>query len=154
MHRPVTPPAPRSRRKGGAAVELALILPILVTLVLGAIDFGRFVSLYIAVANAARAGAQYGAMNNYSSSTLGTETTSGTWKYNVAQAAKNEIANQYASSGLTVTVATPTADGNGVRHAKVTAKYTFTTLINWNWTGLNLPHSMDLTQQAELPIVR
>ena len=154
MYRPVTASSRTRRRKGGAAGEMAIILPLLVTLLLAAADFGRFASLYIALANAARAGAQYGAMNNYSSSTLGTETTSGTWKYNVAQAAKNEIANQYASSGLTVTVATPTADGNGVRHAKVTAKYTFTTLINWNWTGLNLPHSMDLTQQAELPIVR
>jgi Flp pilus assembly protein TadG len=44
----------RSRR-GAAAVEFALILPLLVTLVLACVDFGQFAYNYIAVTNAARA---------------------------------------------------------------------------------------------------
>ena len=42
-----------------------MVLPVLVTLALGSIDFGRFAYNYIAVNNAARAGAAYGVMNSY-----------------------------------------------------------------------------------------
>ena len=37
------------RRRGAAAAELAILLPVLVTIVLGCVDFGRFVYNYIAV---------------------------------------------------------------------------------------------------------
>jgi len=40
--------------------ELALALPVLVLLLLAAADFGRLFYMWIAVNNAARAGAQYG----------------------------------------------------------------------------------------------
>jgi Flp pilus assembly protein TadG len=140
----------RGRRRGAAATELALILPLLVTLVLAAVDYGRFVSLYISLANAARAGAQYGAMNNFSSS------TQSTWTGNVQAAAVNEISGQYSgfsSSNVTVTPSA-TFDANGVRNVTVTATYPFTTLINWQWTGLGLPHTMTISQQAQLPMIR
>jgi Flp pilus assembly protein TadG len=45
------------RRRGAAAAELAMILPLMLILVLGCVDFGRFAYSYIAVTNAARAGA-------------------------------------------------------------------------------------------------
>src|SRR5438132_3408386 len=105
-----------SCRKAVAAAELALILPLLVTLVLGAVDFGRFAFNYIAVTNAARAGASYGIMNNYTASTLTT------WKANVRQAAKDEMTQQVGSgniSNLTVTVPDPTIDANGLRRLQV-----------------------------------
>ena len=51
------------RRRGGSAVELAIILPIFATLVLATVDFGRFAYNYIAVTNAARAGAAWVMMN-------------------------------------------------------------------------------------------
>jgi Flp pilus assembly protein TadG len=41
-------------------IELALALPVLVLLLLAAADFGRLFYFWIAVNNAARAGAQYG----------------------------------------------------------------------------------------------
>ncbi len=49
--------------RGVAAVELALLLPLLLLIVLGCIDFGRFAHGYFAVTNAARAGAGYGMMH-------------------------------------------------------------------------------------------
>ncbi len=52
----------RSQR-GSSLVELAIVIPFLVLLALGAIDFGRAFYLSIEVANAARAGAQYGVKN-------------------------------------------------------------------------------------------
>jgi Flp pilus assembly protein TadG len=48
---------------GSALVELALSVPILLMLLLGAVEFGRFAYLWIEVTNAARAAAQYAATN-------------------------------------------------------------------------------------------
>ena len=50
-------------RRGHAAVEFALILPLLVTIIFACIDLGRFAHTYIAVTNAARAGAGFGSSN-------------------------------------------------------------------------------------------
>jgi Flp pilus assembly protein TadG len=48
------------RSRGQSMAELALALPVLILLFLAAIDFGRAFYVWIAVNNAARAGAQYG----------------------------------------------------------------------------------------------
>jgi Flp pilus assembly protein TadG len=48
---------------GQSLVELALILPLLLLLLVGIIEIGRFSYYSILVANAARAGAQYGAQS-------------------------------------------------------------------------------------------
>jgi Flp pilus assembly protein TadG len=48
---------------GQSILELALVLPILLLLLVGAIEVGRFAYYSILVGNAARAGAQYGAQN-------------------------------------------------------------------------------------------
>jgi Flp pilus assembly protein TadG len=44
-------------------VEFAIVLPFLALLLIGLIDFGRYMYAGIVVANAARAGVQYGAQN-------------------------------------------------------------------------------------------
>ncbi|CAN5716335.1 hypothetical protein BH23PLA1_BH23PLA1_28640 [soil metagenome] len=49
----------RTRRRGAAAVEMALLLPILTTLLLIAVDFCRLFYHYTIVANCARNGAMY-----------------------------------------------------------------------------------------------
>jgi len=140
------------RARGGAtAVELAILLPVLVTLVLGCADLGRFAYNYIAVANAARAGASQGSMNNYTSSTLAS------WKASVVQAAKDEMTQQVGAaniSNLVVTVPDPTQDANGLRRIRVTVSYPFTTIVDWRWTGLGLPHTLTLQQQAEMRMIR
>ena len=46
--------------QGGAMVELAVVLPVLVLIAIGVMDYGRVYFTSIAVANAARAGAEYG----------------------------------------------------------------------------------------------
>src|SRR4029077_4635128 len=48
---------------GQSLVELALLTPILLLLVIGTVEMGRYAYLAIMVANAARAGADYGAQN-------------------------------------------------------------------------------------------
>ena len=46
------------RRAGAAAVELALVSPLLIVIVLGAIDVGQFVNVGQVVSNASRQGAR------------------------------------------------------------------------------------------------
>src|SRR3954454_22163998 len=100
---------PSRRRRGAAATELALILPVLMMIVFGCVDFGRFAYDLIAVTNAARAGAAYGIMNNYSTSTRAT------WNSNVVKAAKAEMAGQdgYSAPKINVPAPTTTVDANG-----------------------------------------
>jgi Flp pilus assembly protein TadG len=54
----------RSRRddRGAAAVEFALVLPVLIMLIFGIIDFGRMLSAKITVTEAAREGARAAAL--------------------------------------------------------------------------------------------
>jgi Flp pilus assembly protein TadG len=53
-----------SRNESGQAlVEVAILLPVFILLLVGAIDFGRFAYDGILIGNAARAGVQYGALN-------------------------------------------------------------------------------------------
>ncbi len=53
---------PRSRRRAAVVVELALILPVLLILVLGAIDLGRVAYDQMILTNAARLGANFGSL--------------------------------------------------------------------------------------------
>ncbi|HEY0394560.1 MAG TPA: TadE/TadG family type IV pilus assembly protein [Candidatus Elarobacter sp.] len=55
--------AVRRADRGQAIAELALIAPLLILLVIGLIEVGRFAELSILVGNASRAGVQYGAQN-------------------------------------------------------------------------------------------
>ncbi len=71
------------REAGAAAVELAVALPVLLLLLIGVAEFGRIHFATIAVANAARAGAQYGAQSTVTSADIA----------GMNQAALNEAAN-------------------------------------------------------------
>ena len=56
--------SPRRRSSAGqSVVELALILPVLFLLIAGAADLGRIFFSYVSLANAAKEGAFYGAIN-------------------------------------------------------------------------------------------
>jgi Flp pilus assembly protein TadG len=57
-------PGPIGSERGDSLVELALLLPILTMLLVGTVDLGRLAYMSIEVANAARAGVQYGQQNS------------------------------------------------------------------------------------------
>ncbi len=54
----------RSKERGQSLVELALILPVLILVLLGILDFGRAFYAYNAISNAAREGARYGTVHH------------------------------------------------------------------------------------------
>ena len=56
--------ARRRSERGAALIELAVALPVLAIVLVGAIDFGRVFRLAMIVENAARAGAMYGAQDS------------------------------------------------------------------------------------------
>lgn len=95
------------RDRGAVAVELALILPILLLVVFGVIDFGRMLNAQIQLTQAAREGARWAA--------LGQSNVSG----RVTAAAPG--LSPAPSSSVTACPANPTIGQN----ATVTASYTF-----------------------------
>ena len=143
----LTPAGRRARvRKGASASELAFILPVLVTLALGCVDFGRFAYHYIAVTNAVRAGAEYAVMNPYVSS------NQGAWTAQIQSTAQAEMTNQTgcATSNLTTAVTT-TLEASGLRRVRVVGTYaSFQTLISWP----GIPSTLTLRASVEMRVIR
>jgi Flp pilus assembly protein TadG len=117
---------PHAHRSGAAAVEFAVVLPLLVLLVFGCVDMGRSIGAYIIVSNAARVGAEYGATHGYSALTYAS------WQNQVIANATQEMqgtGGSFDPNRLTITVtATPTT-GNLYR-TKVVASYRFDMLTS------------------------
>jgi Flp pilus assembly protein TadG len=136
----------RQPRRGATATELAVILPLLITIVLGCVDFGRFAYTYIAVTNAARAGATWGMMNPVSP----------TWQSSVQQVAQAEMSSQpgFQSSDWTANVSTPVSLAGGTQGFTVTASYVFNTIVTWNVSGYGIPSALTLTQSVTMCVIR
>jgi Flp pilus assembly protein TadG len=137
-----------ARRRGVAATELGLVLPLLMMIVLGAIDFGRFAYAYIAVTNAARAGAGFGILHPY------TATSESTWRANVRSAAVDELRTVIDGSTFTdddVTVTTSRViESDGLQRITVTVAFPFQTLVPWP----GIPNRVPLTRPIVMRVIR
>jgi Flp pilus assembly protein TadG len=120
-------------RRATAATELALVLPLLLTLILGCVDFGRIAYTYCAVSNASREGAEYGATHNF------TAYTRATWQTRLQQAVTAEMSAVpgFDASQLQVNVST-TSDAYGLFRVTVEVEYPFTTVVPWPGTSQNV----------------
>jgi Flp pilus assembly protein TadG len=76
------------RERGQSVVEIAMLTPLLLLLLVGTIEIGRFAYYGIEVSNAARAGVQYGAQSLADSRDVG----------GITQAAKNDAPEVAAMS--------------------------------------------------------
>jgi Flp pilus assembly protein TadG len=134
------------KRHGGVLIEFALVLPVMITLVLAAIDFGRFAYFHMAVTNSARVGAGYGMMHPY------TSTTQATWQANIRDAVKNEMQGvpSYSDNLLTMTTPQVTTDGDGQKRVRIQVQYPFHTLIHWPF----IPSSFTLQRAVEMRFIR
>ena len=140
-------PSPHRRRlrKGAAAVEFAFVLPVLVTILIGATDFGRCYYSAIAVTNAARSGAAYASMNS------STASSQSALLAGVTSAVTDELSQSSAidTSKVTVTIST-TTEASGLTRTSVQVTYPFTTIVNWSY----IPSSFNLTQAVVLRGIR
>ncbi len=132
------------RRRGVAAVELALILIPLMTFVLAAIDFGRFAHGYIAVTNAARVGAGFASMHGV------TTTTRPVWELRTREAVLTELGDTFGADFDEEDVTMPppviSVDPDGLRRVRVEVSYPFETLVNWlgMWQNITLRRTVEM----------
>ncbi|WP_439629971.1 TadE/TadG family type IV pilus assembly protein [Gemmata sp.] len=131
-------------RRAVAAAELALVLPLLVVLIGGCVDFGRFSHVNITVTNAARAGAEFGGTHPCTAATLDL------WEQNVRRAVADEMGGlkHFDPAHLTVTVARVTA-GDAPR-VEVDVSYPFETVGRWP----GLPARLTLRRVVAVPMSR
>ena len=97
--RPERPERPGGRGHGQALVEFAIILPVLVLIVLGAVDFGRVLFSWIEVQNASREAAAYAILNPTDSSGI-----------RVHAQQETSVQSQRGEGGLTITVTCQRSD--------------------------------------------
>jgi len=131
----------RAREKGSAVLEFALLGTLFVTLLAGAMEFSRLFFATIEVANAARAGAQYGIQSSANSSDITGMQTAAT---NDAPDVAGLTAT--ASQFCTCSDGTSTACGSGGcsskrTYVKVVTNATFTTLGTYPLIPNSIPIS-------------
>lgn len=145
--RPVLRSQARKNRRAAAALELALILPLFVTIVLASVDFGRFAYMYLSAINASRAAAGLATSTAYSAGSLLN------WQRAVRDAVRDEMSQQQGFDATRLTIGTPvvsTEPSTGFRRVAVTVTYRFETIVNWPL----LPSQFDLVQTVEMRQVR
>ncbi|GBD35585.1 hypothetical protein HRbin36_00698 [bacterium HR36] len=126
----------RASRKAAAAVELALLLPIIMFLFVAALDYGRISYYSQILANCARSGALY-ASDPYAP-------TAARYR-SVAEAALAEATDLTPKPTITWYYE---PGSNGRTYVVVTAAWTFQTLISYP----GIPHTVALQRIVRMPL--
>jgi|ERR1035438_1639482 Flp pilus assembly protein TadG len=137
---------------GASILELALVTPILLLLLFGAVDFGRAYYVGLEVANAAHAGAEYGSQNP--SNTAGitaaaTQSAPNLTRLTVAAPTWgcecSDGSSYSANCAVTLTcVANANRGSNVVHRVQVTTSTVYNTLVPWPF----IPTSITLSNTA------
>jgi Flp pilus assembly protein TadG len=115
-----------SNRRGGAALELALTLPVLLLLAFGCVDMGRAASAHLIVCNAARTGADYGATRAV------TTISRAAWEDSIRTEVETEMLGIPSFNDANLTVNIETVAGHfDLDHVIVTVQYNFQTITGW-----------------------
>ena len=130
-----------NHRRGAAAVEFAIALPILMLLAIGSVDFGRIPYFHQVVANAARTGAETGATHQF------TTFTRATWESEIQDAVLAEMQNipHFDSSTMTYQLTT-TVNSDGLNRIVVEVSYPFTSLV----TLPGIPSQVQMHKRVEV----
>ncbi len=135
-----TRPIRRSRERGAAVVEFALVLPLLLMLVLGAIDWGWYFYTREVVTNAAREGARAGSV-----SAVGTDAIT------AASSAATTYLSNLSLTGGSVNATTPDVTvGATVTHTvRVVVTFPASSLTGFTLPGFTslVPSSITATAQ-------
>lgn len=131
------PPAslPRERRRGVAAVELAVLLPLLFFLFAVSLDYCRIFYYSVAVSNCARNGAAYGSTDYARARDI----------VGIQAAAQADGRFNLDPQLLRVT---PTTD-NALSYVQVTVTYPFTPITHFP----GIPRQTNLSRTVRIPVV-
>jgi Flp pilus assembly protein TadG len=140
FRRPVRPGRPNRPDRGAVAVEFALLLPVLLLLLFGIIDFGRALNAQITLTQAVREGARLASVGATSTSVV---------------SRTQDAATGLSPVTVTVTSSCPAGAGTGV-DAVVQASYpfSFATPIGAIAGMFGTPtfgSSLTLTAQGDMP---
>lgn len=113
----------RESDRGAAAVEFALVVPLLLTLVFGIVEFGRIYNIQTSITAAAREGARVMALQNDSTA---------------ATAAAQTSAQPYVITGSEVSVGTCPDPNTTNAIVKVTVTYPVNLLTGWFGKSITL----------------
>jgi hypothetical protein len=127
----------RQRSRGQALTEFSLVLPILLILFLGIIEFGRFVLAYQVLNNAVREGSRYAVVHGSNSTCPSGPMPGGvTSPSPCADPTGSAVKSKVVSMGYTlrlkssdISVDWPGLDNARGENVTVTADYTFTTIV-------------------------
>jgi Flp pilus assembly protein TadG len=138
----------RKSQRGAAALEFAIVVPVLILLVFGIIDFGGVMNAQVVVANAAREGARSAALGG--STTTATATVR-TVMGSLPGASDTTITQvTVVCTSLTNVVdstCTSTTDAGGKAVATITYKYTWLSPV-----PLGLASTINVTQSSQMRI--
>jgi Flp pilus assembly protein TadG len=134
----------RTRERGAAAVEFALLLPLLVAMLMGMIDFGMAVNAQAIIANAAREGARAASFNVDSTATQNVVLSATSTLLGTAPTVAMTCSTM---ADLSTTINCSSAVAGNVVKVSVTYRY------NWISPGiLGLPGYTDMTAISQMRI--
>jgi Flp pilus assembly protein TadG len=124
-------------KRGSIAIEFALIGPALALMLMAATDLALAIHARAEVGNAARAGAEYAAINGYNSSAITTAVTGATSLAVTATPAPSTFCGCATASGITTqTCGTACAAGGTTgTYVTVNAQYSYTPLFPTRWNA-------------------
>jgi Flp pilus assembly protein TadG len=147
-------PLRKRAARGQSSVELAFAVPAMVMLLVVAADFGRLFYTYVAVVNAARAGAQYGVLNiSNAANTTGIQNVA---KHDGSSISSLTVTATLCTCGTTTATASSCGSSTSTycvgdpqgNYVVVTASAPFNTLVHYP----GLPTSVTLTSQAIMQV--
>jgi Flp pilus assembly protein TadG len=130
-------------------VEMAILLPTLLVIMLGAIDFGRFAYYYIATSNAAGVAVRFGSMHPY------TAASAAQWTTEVMDAARDDMQGVVGYDASKLTIQQPTVTSESVSYyqlerVNIQLTYQFVTIVPWP----GIPANLTIVRRASSRIVR
>ena len=146
--------------KGTGFIEFAITLPLLVTLVVGLIEVGRYTAFSVRVSNAAHAGAQFaqsqGERTAYDSTDIFNAAcqdsgfTCASTASNNVMVISSTVVCKFSDGTADASCALPTSSTvQRLMYSQVTTSATFTPLLNYPLFGNNVPVSATTVMQVD-----
>lgn len=137
----------RTRCSGIVAIEFALVAPLILLLLAGALDFGRLVRTSVCVADAARAGAQYGSLTFANSSDIsGMQTAALNAAPDVTGMTATAVKSCQCPGGASVSCGGSCTGGKMMVYVQVTAQVTCNAVFSYP----GLPFSGAVSSRASM----